>query len=118
MVPAVVLTAETLTQRLYPPGGGHFEISLSTCQDKAAVLNGHLANHTGDTWLYAEVELKLTQGSTTTKYVLNLERIGADGRAIRQRIDGPAGQDCGTIRLSDVRLISAYSEERMAKAKR
>jgi hypothetical protein len=107
--------AEPLTKNLYPAGGGHFAISLSACNEKAAVLYGRLANHTDTTWLYVEIQVKVTQGTSTTMYRLNLERIGADGRAIRQRIDGPADQDCTSIRLSDLELISAHSEARAEK---
>ena len=65
-----------------------------------------------------EIQVKVTQGNTTATYRLNLKRIGADGRAIRQLIDGPANQDCESIRLSDLELIAAYSEQRATEKKR
>src|SRR6266567_1673056 len=78
--------AESATQKLYPAGGGHFAISLSTCNGSAAVLNGSLTNNTGASWLYIEIQIKVTQGTSTATYRLNLERIGAKGGTIRQPI--------------------------------
>jgi hypothetical protein len=114
----VAFAAEPVTKKFYPAGGGNFEISLSACNEKAAVLNGRLTNNTDTTWLYVEIQVKVTQGNATSTYRLNIERIGADGRTLRKRIDGPANQDCEAIRLSDLKLISAYSEERAAAKKR
>src|SRR6185295_12734763 len=93
------VAAEPLTQNLYPAGGGHFAISLSSCSEKAAVVNGSLTNNTDAVWLYIEIQVKVTQGRSTTTYRLNLERIGPKGGTIRQRIDGPGNQDCTSVRL-------------------
>ena len=112
------LTAEPLAQKLYPPGGGHFAISLSTCDGGAAVLNGTLTNNTDTTWLYIEIQVKVTRGTSTTAYRLNLERIGPNGGTIRQRIEGAANQECAAIRLSGLELISAQSETRSREKKR
>lgn len=114
--PAVA--AEPLIKNLYPAGGGHFAISISSCSGRAAVLNGSLTNNTDTTWLYVEIQVKVTQGRATTTYRLNLERIGLKGSTIRQRIEGPENQDCAAFRLSDLELIAAYSEARAADKKR
>ena len=110
--------AESLTQKLYPAGGGHFAISLSTCDGTAPILNGTLTNNTDTTWLYIEIQVKVAQGTSTTTYRLNLERIGPKGATIRQRIEAPANQDCTSIRLSGLELISAWSEARSGEKKR
>jgi hypothetical protein len=115
-----VFAAEPVTKNLYPAGGGHFTVSLSPCSSSgtAAVLSGTLTNQTDATWLYIEIQVQVTQGTSTATYRLNLERIGPKGGVIRQRIDGPADQDCGSIRLSGVELIAAYSESRAGAKKR
>ena len=110
--------AEPLSKNLYPPGGGHFAISLSACSDGKAVLNGSLANNTDTTWLYIEVQVKVTRGNSAATYRLNLERIGPKGGTIRQRLEGPADQDCASYQIAEVQLISAYSEARAAEKKR
>jgi len=110
--------ADSVTGKLYPAGGGDFAISLSACNGTAALLNGSLANNTGETWLYIEIQLKVTQETSTTTYRLNLERVGPKGVAILQPITGPANQDCASIRLSGLELISAYSEARAGGKKR
>jgi hypothetical protein len=110
--------AETLAQNLYPAGGGHFAVSLSPCSGKEAVLTGSLTNNTDAVWLYIEIQVKVTQGHSTTMYRLNLERIGPKGGTIRQRIDGPANQQCTSVRLRDLELIAAYSEARASGTKR
>ena len=110
--------AGDLTQSLYPAGGGSFLITLSTCQEKAAILNGRLTNHTGDTWLYIEIQVKVAHGSSSATYRFNLERIGAKGGAMRQRLEGMSKADCETIRLSELELIAAHSDARAAAKKR
>ena len=110
--------ADPLTQNLYPAGGGHFAISLSACNGGSAILNGTLTNNTDTTWLYIEIQVKVTQGRSTTTYRFNLERIGPKGGTIRQRIEGPASQDCNSVTLSGLELISAYSEARAGEKKR
>jgi hypothetical protein len=67
---------EPLTQNLYPAGGGSFGVWLSPCKEKAPVLNGYLTNNTDTTWLYIELQVKVTHRSTTATYRFNLERIG------------------------------------------
>jgi hypothetical protein len=115
-VSSVIFGAEPLQQNLYPAGGGHFAVSLSPCKDKTPVLNGYLTNNTGTHWLYIEIQVKVTRGSGTETYRFNLERVGASGRAMRQAIESAADQDCDSIRLSDLKLIAAHSEERAAEA--
>ena len=115
-VSPVISGAAPLQQNLYPAGGGHFAVSLSPCKDKTAVLNGYLINNTGTSWLYIEVQVKVTRGNATETYRFNLERVGASGRVMRQAIEGAADQDCESIRLSDLKLIAAHSEERAAEA--
>lgn len=99
--------AERLVKDLHPAGGGYLRITLSACSGADAMLNGSIENHTDSTWLYIEVQVKVTTANSTTPYRLNLERIGSGGGNIRQRIEGAAGQDCNTIRLSDIELIAA-----------
>jgi len=87
-------------------------------QRGSGVPNGSLTNNTDTNWLYIEIQLKVTKGHSTTTYRLNLERIGPKGGTIRQRIDGPDNQQCTSVRLSDLELISAYSEARAGGTKR
>ena len=104
---------EPVMKDLYPAGGGHFTVAVSTCRDRSALLNGTLANHTDDTWLYIEIQVKLIQASATTVYRLNLERVGPNGATFRQRIDGAS--DCTSVRVGEVELVSAYSASRGRK---
>ena len=114
-VASAAFGGEPLTTNLYPAGGGSFEVTLSACKDQAAVLNGRLVNNTGDSWLYIEIQVKVTHGTSTAAYRFNLERIGEKGGTIRQPIEGTSKVDCESIRLSDVELISAHSDARAAK---
>ena len=119
LLSAAVLPAafggEPLTKTLLPAGGGSFEVTLSACKDQAAVLNGRLINKTGDTWLYIEIQVMVTQGTSTAAYRFNLERVAEKGAAIRQPIDGMSKVDCESIRLSDLELIAAHSDARAPK---
>jgi hypothetical protein len=106
---------ELLTQNRYPAGGGAFELELSACKDKSAILNGTLTNNTGATWLYIEIQVKVTHGSTTAAYRFNLERIGEQGGTIRQPIEGMSKVDCESLRLSGLELIAAHSDARASR---
>lgn len=108
---------EPLTQSLSPPGGGSFKVTLSACKDQAAVLNGQLTNHTGDTWLYIEIQVKVTHGSSMATYRFNLERIGEKGATIRQPLEGVSKVDCESIRISGLELIAAHSDARADRKK-
>jgi len=110
-----MLAEEPQQWTLAPPGGGQFAITLSACSGGAAVLNGALANQTDDTWLYVEIQVKVSKAGAASTYRFNLERIGPKGIAIKQRIEGPANQDCTAYRIDGVELISAYSETRAAR---
>ena len=98
---------EPRTQNLYPAGGGSFEVTLSACKDKAPILNGRLINNTGASWLYIEIQVKVTQGSSTAAYRLNLERVGEKGAAMRQPLEGMSKVDCESIQLGELELIAA-----------
>lgn len=117
VVSPALFGAESLQQNLYPTGGGHFAVTLSPCKDKVPFLNGYLTNNTGTNWLYVEIQVKVTRGNATETYRFNLERVGANGRAIRQVIENAANQDCESIRLCHLELIAAHSEERAAGAR-
>ena len=110
--------AGDLTQSLYPTGGGSFLVTLSTCREKEAILNGRLTNNTGDTWLYIEIQVKVSHGSSSAAYRFNLERIGEKGGTMRQRIEGMSKADCETIRLSELELIAVHSDARAGAKKR
>ena len=118
LLAGAAVAAEPGTWTLSPEGGGQFVITLAACNaQNAAVLTGTLANQTEDTWLYVEIQVKVTKAGATSTYRFNLERIGPKGINIRQRIEGPANQECTAFRIDSVELISAYSETRKARKK-
>src|ERR1043166_9911024 len=91
---------EPLVKSLYPTGGGHFQVRVSPCKEKSAVINGSLTNNTDSKWLYIEIQGKATLGNSTATYRFNLERIGEKDATFKQPIETNA--DCSTIRLSDL----------------
>lgn len=105
----IAFGGEPRTQNLYPAGGGSFEVTLSACKDKAPILNGRL-NHTGASWLYIEIQVKVTHGSSTAAYRFNLERIGEKGAAMRQPLEGMSKVDCESIQLGGMELIAAQKQ--------
>src|SRR5262245_61947040 len=84
---AMGASAGELKETLHPAGGGSFEVELSSCKDKVPLLNGRLINNTDANWLYVELQVKVTHGSTSGTYRFNLERIGEKGANIRHTID-------------------------------
>ena len=71
---AAAFGEEPVMKDLYPAGGGHFTVAVSTCRDRSALLNGTLANHTDDTWLYIEIQVKLIKASATTCRAMKVDK--------------------------------------------